>query len=492
MTKKHILYILYGLALLVYSAVALMSYGFDDEFFNILLVEKYGLSTFFLTQTMDVHPPLSFIMNAALYRAFGDWGIVRLFSALTLCISFIYLCEHIKTKDGESIAILTFILLASNPALLLWGTSLRWYAYFLPILIWLLVIPKTQGWSMWIKLGAGLVTLAYTGYLAFVLAPALVLFYWLSSSQRYEIKLKQLSVIIGVAALVYSPQLLTFLNVHFPNREYQTGSLFLNFAGFFIAQFSNQGIFPVSIAAFISTTGTLLILYAALQSQPIQKLYINPKCISYVLFSMLIIISGVAAKFRNLVIATPLQLIWFASVKPNSSLKKFFYIGIVFIIIGNIWGSLNVYRHQDTTKNSWNFPLKQALSIIKKEYESCNKNAIIFTHDPTLSYHMQHLSIPSTGVYATNINPYVKQTYQCVFVLKTFAGSISKERYEKMLDEVKSLEFINKSEIKLQPDSFYNFKVKLDYRYPQYAITIMIFRDVKNANILENWQPTNI
>jgi hypothetical protein len=245
MTTRHILYILYGLAFIVYCTVALMSYGFDDEFFNILLIEKHGLSAFFVTQTKDVHPPLSYIINAVLYRAFGDWGIVRLFSALTLCASFIYLCEHIRTKDGERIATLTFILLASNPALLLWGTSIRWYAYFLPILIWLLVIPKKQSWPIWIKLGVGLAALAYTGYLAFILAPALILLYWLSSSQQFEVKLKQLSVSMGVAALVYSPQLLTFLNVHFPNRESQTGSLFLSFAGFFIAQFSNQGVFPL-------------------------------------------------------------------------------------------------------------------------------------------------------------------------------------------------------------------------------------------------------
>lgn len=492
MTTKHILYILYGLAFIVYCTVALMSYGFDDEFFNILLIEKHGLSAFFVTQTMDVHPPLSYIINALIYRTFGDWGIVRLFSAIALCASFIYLCEHIKTKNGERIAILTFILLASNPALLLWGTSIRWYAYFLPILIWLLVIPKKQGWPIWIKLGAGLVALAYTGYLAFVLAPALILFYWLSNSQSFEIKLKQLSVSVGLAALAYSPQLLTFLNVHFPNRESQTGSLFLNFAGFFIAQFSNQGVFPLSIAALMSALGTLLILYVALRSQPIQKLSVNPKFISYTIFSMLILASGVAAKFRNLVIATPLQIIWFASVKPIVSLKKIFYIGMIFIILGNFWGSLNVYRHQDTTKNSWNFPVKEVLSIIKKEYETCNKDVIIFTHDPTLSYHMQHSSIPSTGVYATNINLGLKNTYQCVFVLKTFVGSVPPERYEKMFEEVNRLKFRNKSITQLQQDFFYDYKVKIDNRYPQYAITILKFTDVKNANLLSSWLPKNI
>lgn len=492
MTTRHILYILYGLAFIVYCTVALMSYGFDDEFFNILIIEKHGLSAFFITQTMDVHPPLSYIINAVLYRAFGNWEVVRLFSALTLCTSFIYLCEHIKTKGEEREAILTFILLTSSPALLLWGTSLRWYAYFLPILIWLLVIPKKQGWPMWIKLGVGLVALAYTGYLAFVLAPALILFYWLSSSQPFEVKLKQLSVIIGVAALVYSPQLLTFLNVHFPNRVSQTGSLFLSFAGFFIAQFSNQGVFPLSIAALVSTTGTLIILYVTLRSQPIQKLSTNPKCMSYVLFSILIIASGVAAKFRNLVIATPLQLIWFASVKPNRTLKKFFYIGIIFIIAGNFWGSVNVYRHQDTTKNSWNLPVKEVPSIIKKEYQACNKDAIIFTHDPTLSYHMQHLSIPSTGVYSKGINPNIKETYQCVFVIKTFVGSVSQGRYEKMLDEVENLKYSEKSVIPLQQDFFYDYKVKLDNRYPRYAITILKFTDVQNANLLLSWLPTKI
>jgi hypothetical protein len=210
---------------------------------------------------------------------------------------------------------------------------------------------------------------------------------------------------------------------------------------------------------------------------------------SYVLFSMIIVASGVAAKFRNLVIATPLQLIWFASVKPNTSLKKFFHIGIIFIIVGNFWGSVNVYRHQDTTKNSWNFPVKEVLSIIKKEYEACNKDAIIFTHDPTLSYHMEYLPTPSTGVYSTSINPIIKENYHCVFVIKTFSGSISPDRYEKMLDEVDKLEFRDKSVISLQQDLFYDYKVKLDNRYSLYAITILKFTDVKNANLLLSWLP---
>jgi len=482
-------YVFYGLTVVIYGSVALMSYGFDDEFFNITLVEQYGLGAFLVTQTTDVHPPMSYIINAVLYEAFKDWGVVRLFSALMLCASFIYLSEHTKTKEDNRTAILTFVLLASNPALLLWGTSIRWYAYFIPILIWLLVIPHRHDWSMWLKLSLGLVVLGYTGYLSFVLAPALVLFYWLSSSQNLKAKLKQLSASLAVAGVTYSPQIITFLDVHFPNRESQTGSLFSNFAGLFVAQFSNQGVFPISVPALIGAVGTTLVLYTALRSQPIRKLSSDSKCVSYALFSILIVASGVASKFRNLVIATPLQAIWFASIKPSSPLKRIFYIGILSIFIGNLWGSVNVYRHQDTTKNSWNLPIKEALSVIQQEYEGCNKDAIVFTHDPTLSYHTEKLSLTSTGIYASGKLHELKEAYRCVFVVKTFAGSISATQYEQMLDEVKKLQFSEKSIFQLQEDPFYKYKVKLNSRYPPYAITILKFTNVTNVNSLLSWLP---
>ena len=182
-------YFFYFLALLLYVSTSLNSYGFDDEFINISFVEAYGFSTYLTTQTQDVHPPLSYIINALLYEVFNSWVVVRVISALAICAALFYVGESFVKKYGHQAATLTFLLLASNPAILMWGTSLRWYAYFLPVLLWLSITQKKNGIAYWAKLTIGLTTLGYINYIAFLLAPAIILIYWLESNQHFKTKL---------------------------------------------------------------------------------------------------------------------------------------------------------------------------------------------------------------------------------------------------------------------------------------------------------------
>jgi len=481
-------YVLYGLTALIYTTVAFQSYGFDDEFFNISLVEKHGLSTFLVTQLTDVHPPLSYLLNALLYEALGNWTGVRLISALTICAAFFYVGESIGKEHGHRAAVLTFLLLATNPALLLWGTSVRWYAYFLPVLLWLVITPKNQNITYWAKLGLGLVVLGHIGYITFILAPALILIYWLANSNNFKNKIKYLLASMGCAVFAYLPQFLIFLNVHFPNRESQIGSIFKNFTGVFITQFSNQAVFPISIAGLMGATGTLIIMYLALTSQRLRAISHNHRFISYALFVTLTVLSGIGSKFRNFVIATPLQALWLGTMSPKKGMEKIFYVGISLVLAGNLWGVINIYRHQDTTKNSWNLPIELVLSHVKTESHLCNEDAILFVHDPTLSYHFEKLSLNLTGPYVRK-GIELKDSYKCVFVVKTFPGSISNEQYEKMLTEFESLNFSNKTVFNLQEDSFYDYKVKLDSRYPRHAVTIIKLESSKNVRGMTTWLP---
>ena len=481
-------YFLYGFTSLIYISTAFQSYGFDDEFFNISLVEQHGLSAFLVTQSIDVHPPLSYLLNALFYEVLGSWAGVRVISALTICVAFIYVCENIGKENGQRAAVLTFLLLATNPAILLWGTSIRWYAYFLPVLLWLLIKPKNQNYAYWAKLALGLVILGHIGYIIFLIAPALILIYWFGNDQEFKTKLKYLLISMVCVAIVCLPQLLIFFNTHFPNRDSQIGSIFSSVAGVFISQFSNQGVFPISIAGLMGATGVLICVYSALTSQPLRSISHNYRFISYALFIALAVLSGISSKFRNLVIATPLQAFWLGTTSQNDGIKKVYYLGLSLVLASNLWGVFNVYRHQDTSKNNWNLPVEQVLTYLQSEYHLCNRDAIFFVHDPKLSYHLEGNALNSVGPYLRN-GIELNDSYQCVFVIRTFQGSIPNGDYERMLHDIENLNFSDKIIVNIQEDPFYAYKVKLDIRYPRHAVTIIKLENVNNVRGMTNWVP---
>jgi len=74
--------LLYFFLLILYGFVGYSSFGYDDELFNIRLIERYGLGAISIVQQTDVHPPGSYLVNWALFTLLGDWKLVRLVGAL--------------------------------------------------------------------------------------------------------------------------------------------------------------------------------------------------------------------------------------------------------------------------------------------------------------------------------------------------------------------------------------------------------------------------
>src|SRR5690554_1150729 len=74
---------------ILYGSVGFLSYGYDDEFFNINLVEFADGASHLLTlvNRIDVHPPGSYLLNWLLLKMTGDWSLVRLIGALVTASS---------------------------------------------------------------------------------------------------------------------------------------------------------------------------------------------------------------------------------------------------------------------------------------------------------------------------------------------------------------------------------------------------------------------
>ena len=257
-------------------------------------------------------------------------------------------------------------------------------------------------------------------------------------------------------------------------------------AGIFIAQFSNQGVFPISIAGLVGAAGMILVMTIALISQPLPSLRQQSKFISYAVFITLAVVTGISAKFRNLVIASPLQALWLGSVMPNTRARKAWILGLALVFASNFWGVFNVYFHQNTTKNSWNLPINEVLTYLASESSDCDGSAVFFTHDPTISYYVGRRYVNSFGPYLSNLAS-LQDRYRCGFIITTFQGSIPNDVYSDMMNSIESLGYSSRTLHYLQEDPFYAFKNRLDPRYPRYGVTITKIQDLENVITMDSW-----
>ena len=479
---------MYLLVITLYIFVGYTSYGYDDEFFNVVLIEKLGWGAIQVIQSSDVHPPGSYIIDVLLYKIFGKWEIVRAIIGLNTALSLVYAINVVKNKYGIRSAVISYILLGLNPAILLWCTGLRWYAFFVPILIWLSFPLVKKGSRLWIQCFGGLLLLSYFGYAAFVIAPSIFLIYWNHSNECINVKIKN-AVICGVTCLaLYSHQIYTFYNIHYKNIDGQTTPLINNLIGFLVAQVSNQGVFPLSIPGLVTAIGTVGIL-ALLIFTMIQCKQKNNYFLPYLSGVLFFILFGLAGKFRNLVILSPFQalLISTYSIK-NVSVNKFFNIFLIFISIGNICGIYNVVNHHNTTKNSWNMPVKQVITELSMRRNQCNNDLLVLSYAPDLAWHLKNDNFNIISPFSGEEIGYpIKNNYKCIFVLKTNIGHISRARYNAMFDIFDKARFESSSIQYYGRDDNYLLKRMLDKNYPEYSIELVSYFKVQNLKDLNTW-----
>jgi hypothetical protein len=481
---------LYLVLLVLYGVVGYLSFGYDDEFTNISLVEKFGFEVVSYIQTVDVHPPGSYFINWLLFSTLGKWELVRLVISLITAGSLIYAINWIKNKHGVNAGFIAFVLLGLNPAILLWCTGVRWYALFVPVLIWLSIVPSQKGLRYWGKCFGGLLCLGYLGYAVFIVTIPILVIYWIGNEQDRNEKIKSILKYGTLALILYLYQLFIFLTVHFKNKDSQISTAFKSISGFLVAQFSNQGVFPLSVPGILSSVSTLGIITIIFYTKFHENIK-NKYFISYSLSTALLIISGLAGKFRNLVIISPWQAFWISTSKINEPHKKYFLLFLSLLTAANLWGDFNVATHQNTTKNSWNLPVKQIVSLLAEEKRKCGNDLIVLTHDPSLTWILNKADYQVLGPYSSKIipNKILQSKHNCLIFLKTYAGSINQLTYENMIEEVNLLGYVRKESSRYGRDDFFYLKNKLDPRFQEYMIEVTKYYEVDRLTSLQSWFP---
>ena len=488
--KKKILLSLF--LCLLYGYVGYFSFGFDDEFANMRWIEKLGIGIVHFTQSFDVHPPGSYFIDWMLFAFLGKWELVRLFISLITAFSLIYAILSINKRYGETAGLISFFLLGLNPAILFWCTSLRWYAFFVPVLIWLSIVPRKNGWLYWAKCFGGLIILGYLGYAVFIVAIPTLLIYWSESEEKFRDKIKNIFRFGFLFLVLYSYQLFVFFSVHLKFKDGQVSSLLNNLVGFFTAQISNQGLFPLSFPGILASVATIGIVLIILYSD-INRNVRNNYFISYSLTSIFTIITGIAGKFRNLVILSPWQALWISTAKIQVPQKKFFLIFLFFLVLGNLWGDYNIISHQNTTKSDWNIPLKEIMNDLNKDRLKCKNDIIILCSNEMLTWNLERSGYHVMSIYAQhqlNRQELLKK-HNCVVILKTWAGKISSDDYKKLYSETELLGFSKKIKVNFGRDNYFKIKHKLDSRYPEFMVEATKYYEVRNLNKLTEWSPRN-
>ena len=485
--------LLYILITALYVYVAFFSFGYDDEFFNINLIEQLGWGAISFIQKNDVHPPGSYFVDLILFNTFGSWRISRCFISLFTAISVIYICDRLRSRYSNLSGIIFLLILGLNPAILMWCTGLRWYSMFVPILIFLTIPPDKSGWWYWIKCFGGLLLLGYISYAFFIIMPSIILIYWNSSDDIFKNKIKYIIFCSLFFILAYLYQFLIFIHVHLKNRVSQVLSIQKNFEGIFISQFSNQGIFPISVPGIISVIGICgiftIILYSSFNKNNTARcIYLAP----YIFGIAISIVLGLAGKFRNLVILNPLLGLLISTFHTSRKLKYFFYLSITFIIFGNLWGISNVVLHQDTTKNSWNYPFNSVIIELDKINNDCNGNLLILTYDPTFTWNLKNYNYQLIGpLYKYGNLSLLDKSFKCVSVLKTYRGSMNSLQYEKLYSSLKLLIYDRIDSIYLGRDHNFSIKQKIDKYFPEYSVVITTYYNPVNINVLTDWIPSS-
>lgn len=492
--KKYYQILAYFFIVILYGTVGFFSPGYDDEFFNINLIETYGIKSLSIVQTGDVHPPASYLINWILYSLVNDWHIVRLLISIFSAILIIKSISNIKITYGNTSFIIAFFLIALNPAILMWTTGLRWYAFFVPLLLWAFFVPNTQDWRYWAKCFGSLLILGYLGYAVIIVALPLILFYWFNCEQDKVKKIKHFFIFGVISFLLYLPQILIFIKYHLPNKESQVFDISSSLIGFVSAIFSNQGLFPLSIFGVISAIGfsgiCCIYIYSLFMEINDKKLLKENYFLSFFLSIFLLIFTGLAGKLRNFLIVSPIQGLWISTIIKGVKFKKLFLVCVFLVSVGNIIGVFNVINHKDTTKNSWNLPINDLTKYLEKESSNCSNRFLVLSHDPVISNYLYldkgYNSLSPYLIKSFN-QPDLNKNYSCIFVIKTFQGALSSNQINDLYRAINEIKYLHKTEIKIGFDKYADIKRKINSDYPTYQIEVTKYSNPSDIKKLAIW-----
>lgn len=477
------------LSLLVFGMVALQSPGFDDEMANMELIEHLGTwPTAKLMQTEDVHPPGGYVLNGLLFDALQDWSLVRGVSALLYAITASMLGSFVLRRQGWRAGGLALLFVLLSPAALMWCTSLRWYSYFVPLLIWTLITPSdSAGRWYFIKPALGWLMMAYINYAALILAPVLLLWYGLHAGVNWKAMLRQSWLPWLLAGLAFVPQLFIFLTVHARHAEGQACGPIKALLGAVISMASNQGLFPISFWGMASMVAWGVLL-AAMLREVRQDKALRTKMWAMAAGLGVFVLTGLAGKFRNLVLLSPMQTLLVAQAEATIRRHWLRVLATTVIVMANALGCLHVAQHRDTTKNGWNLPVRDTVSGVRALYDACPTRPVVYTFDPVIARALRESDRRLiVANYFDRFDKVQPGKADCAIVIHTYKGALPRDRFEALLSAEKAIGAPLVRTVQVQLDGQAALKRKLDPDFPDYLVELRLFQGALHLRDIDTW-----
>ncbi len=441
----------------------------DDELFTIRIVKTINsMNEIFLTiNSRDIHPPLSYVLSKFFFNIFGSCEAILIPIILINLVALIYFYIRARIFIHDNFLRVTFLLFTFlNPNILMWSLSIRWYAYWLPLFVFVFTILFLEMQSKY-SIFLAVVALSLMTYISYATFFALITF-----SIGYIIKERKINIyewlIAGFIYLIISGyQLTIFYTTHLGNKPLVPKDYLMRF---FLTTYTvaiGNSVLPVTLPAILMGVIYLWMFYLV---------FINYKMVlldrlllsifSQILISLLLLIfSGIGEEYYRIAFNLNIIFILFLCLSfQKMNLKRFnpFFFVITFIFI--IFSTHNVVLSKNTTKPSRDLPINELLANIekiKKKY----KKVYLFAHNPVIEYYLKEEGEVFFGYHNFSKLNYISASKgDSVAFIETYRGSMPKESFDAHIkgynDLILSLFVKNMRKINLGFDKYSDLKSK--------------------------------
>jgi hypothetical protein len=413
---------------------------YEDEVFNIRQIQLGDGSLIAYFNHSDVHPPGSYLLNKALFDIFGSWRTVQFASATLNAFglgAFFWLARPSLTR-GESVALLG--LLSSAATVLMWGQSLRWYAYFNPAVT---VIYGILIFSQGPPVRRGFVALIATGVLFHISYAALPAFLTFAAvflvRDGTRLSRRDWGVLLGIGTLVIFaclPQGYYLLHYHLPASEAlgsgdspagHASSLLMSAVTILITLSIGNAIFPIDILP-----GLLVVAWGALIVAEARKRRPTPVevllLVALITGSAALIATGLGSKPRNSVFLTPLAMVLLASLLARAP-RNLGVVTVTIVVLFQAQSLRDLIVRSDTNKGSFNADFATAMTEIRRAAASCKGRSVVFDHDAVLTYLVEQSHIAQSSPFGSPMPGGVVtlQPGDCLIRVASFQSPLQKE-----------------------------------------------------------------
>ena len=442
---------------------------YDDELHNLILVANRNFSEIIdHTSKYDFHPPVQYLLNKISLQLFGlneFWlslpSILLIILAIIICIKLVY-----QITNSAKLSVITGLLIAINPLILLWGSSIRWY----PLWTFLIILAVHLFIKLWSKKKKSLILIIgliitlsfalYTNYqtIPFLIATTLTVII-LDFKRKNFINLKKTVIVILGTFILFIPYLSVFkfhIQSFFERKEiYQgfTGTSPIVSGGYFLFSviFGNS-IYPwqksfiiLFTIGFSSVIISIVSFYLKSKKEKytdnnVQDIFTKEKCnnslnnillseivlYTFILTVVFLLQSIISSTLINRgVIFLPMLLITvgilfiyrlYNSYQIISKLKLIHFslvISMSSLIIIWMIGSYNVFTKQHLHKSGLAIPLKTIITFIENIQNDSRENISIITTDPVLTYYLLKEN------YTSVLSPYLNDDLKLINRMKT-------------------------------------------------------------------------